>query len=84
MALSEIVFILGHHLGQAPGALFLKFKAIPGRTSVQSCVDFRFYPFLWVFFFFSFDYQCKQHSLRLSIIYCKACLFASFSYSLPA
>ena len=51
MALSEIVFILGHHLGQAPGALFLKFKAIPGRTSVQSCVDFRFYPFLWVFFF---------------------------------
>ena len=51
MALSEIVFILGHHLGQAPGALFLKFKAIPGGTSVQSCVDFRFYPFLWFFFF---------------------------------
>ena len=50
MALSEIVFILGHHLGQAPGALFLKLKAISGRTSVQSCVDFRFYPFLWVFF----------------------------------
>lgn len=28
-----------------------KLKAISGRASVQSCVDFRFYPLLWDFFF---------------------------------
>lgn len=61
-----------------------KLKAISGRTSVQSCVDFRFYPLLWDFFFFGFDYQCKQHSCKLSIIYGTGCEFASLFHSLPA
>lgn len=47
---SEIVFILGHHLDNSRCFIF-KLKAISGRTSVQSCVDFRFYPLLWDFFF---------------------------------
>lgn len=42
--------------GASPGTnsrcFIFKLKAISGRTSVQSCVDFVFYPLLWIFFFF--------------------------------
>lgn len=43
--------------GTSSRSFILKLKAISGRTSVQSCVDFRFYPFLWDFFQFWLSMQ---------------------------
>ena len=41
----------GSRKGTISRCFTLKLKTIPRRTSVQSCVDFRFYQFLWAVLF---------------------------------